>query len=259
MTLPTISQAERDQAKIVPVIKQMTEALANIPLKTYSIVCGGTVSTSAFQSVDVGGTGTVLTSNGPAALPSMQALPASSVPGLNYLTTLTASSSSTLDDTTHITSTYDAYQIELVNLLPTTDSTFLLMQFRVSGSFQTANYLNLLSGAYTGPGSDGPGAASETHTGGILLSGQSTGFNATSNTASYGVNGTIHLHSPNSAAFKFVTGHVSWKSDGGVELNTGQASGTYIGTTSIVTGLRFIMGTGTIASGLVRIWGIKTS
>jgi hypothetical protein len=46
----------------------------------YAVLCGGTTSTGAFQSIaSVGSSGNVLTSNGASALPTFQALPATGV------------------------------------------------------------------------------------------------------------------------------------------------------------------------------------
>jgi hypothetical protein len=50
-------------------------ATGAVSFTAYGVVCGGTTSTAALQSVAVGTAGQVLTSNGSGALPSMQSLP----------------------------------------------------------------------------------------------------------------------------------------------------------------------------------------
>lgn len=175
------------------------------------------------------------------------------------LTTLTASGSVSLDDTVDITSTYDLYMIELIDLLPATNGDLLVLQFQISASFQSTNYATLLTGGFT-PGTGGTGSANDgfASTNGVWLGPNGgTNFNAIDNTKS-GLSGLIWLHSPNSAVHKKVTGSVTWESAGGNNMNTGTVGGTYTGGTGIVTGLRFKFTAGNITSGKVKIWGVKT-
>jgi hypothetical protein len=86
----------------------------------YAVICGGTSSTAALQSIaGVGSSGQVLTSNGAGALPTFQA--AASTGAVVLLHTLTASSSASLSFTsTYITSTYNVYKVIFNQVLPAT-------------------------------------------------------------------------------------------------------------------------------------------
>jgi len=180
-------------------------------------------------------------------------------PGMVLLATLTASSSASLDDTTHITAAYDQYMIELVNLVPATNADLPLLQVQVGGTFQTANYSSIISGAYA-VGSGGAGSANDSATVGVILGANgSTNFNGITNTGN-GLSGNVFLHKPSDTTFyKMVTGSVAWASGGAQVVDVGTLGGMYNGGTGAVTGVRFKYNAGNITSGLIRIYGIPTS
>lgn len=147
----------------------------------YSVLCGGTTTTGALQSVaSVGTTGQVLTSNGASALPTFQA---ASGGNLVLIQSQTASTSSSITFTTGITNTY-------------------------------TTYLLIFSGAYTSDNSDSIGVQFSTNGGSSYLSsGYQGGFTYSSynGTMFTNVNSTTqcYLGGPTgSTSGKFLSGHV---------------------------------------------------
>jgi Collagen triple helix repeat (20 copies) len=161
----------------------------------------------------------------------------------------TAANSATLDFTTCITSTYDDYLVEMLNVLPVTDSVGLQMVASTDGGstwLGGTNYAFLMN--RTG-GSQTSGAASS-----IPVDGYASAL--AGNTAAYGgVSGSIKLFNPLSAtAYKYMTVNDAYRAyDGTFEMITGIAG---IWTTTAVNALRFKFSSGNIASGTIRVYGI---
>ena len=100
----------------------------------YAVLCGGTTSTGAFQSIaGVGTSGQVLTSNGAGALPTFQDAAGGGGGGggpWTKLSTATASSSSSLTfDNAVITSDYAQILFVLDNILTATDAVEIRVEF----------------------------------------------------------------------------------------------------------------------------------
>lgn len=108
----------------------------------YGVICGGTTTTAAQQSIaGVGSANQVLTSNGAGALPTMQA--AGGAGALVFLNAQTASSSSSIEwDSTYITTTYDHYIVYIRDMNPATDGTDLYLRLSDDDgvSFESTNY-----------------------------------------------------------------------------------------------------------------------
>lgn len=157
--------------------------------------------------------------------------------GTTLLNVLTASSSATLSDTTSFTSTYDDYLIVIDNLVPATNSVGLNIQVQSGGSFQTTNYLNV-------------GATSTSAVTGIAASNLSS-------TAGIGASVTFTLHNVNSTTtVKSLDGFGSYYSASST-VGTTQIVGFWNGGMGAVTGLQFAMSSGNIASGTIKIYGIR--
>lgn len=203
--------------------------------------------TSAVAFVAPGTSGNVLTSNG-----TTWASATSTQGSIIWLATLTASSSSALSDTTNITSTYDNYLIVLENLIPATDGAHLGMRVAISSSFQTADY------TYAIVYNTSSGATGNTNTSQDRII---VGASGVSNTASRGgISGQLTLTKPSgTTSYKRVTGTISYADQDPAEDSVLSLMGFYGGAASAVNGIRFLMDTGNIASGVVRIYGIKSS
>lgn len=209
-------------------------------LTAYAVVCGGTTSTGALQSVSgVGSAAQVLTSNGSSALPTWQN-PASN--SWILLNTQTASSSASLTfSSTYITSTYSSYAVVFTNIVNASTSG-LQMQW------STNNGSTYLSTSYQS------GVQYNTYNSNTFNNASSTSICVLSSTAvnaSSTFNGTCYLFLPTSAAAAF-NGQMFWQ---GTVTANGLVFGTNSGTTTI-NNIQFLFGTGNITSGTISLYGL---
>lgn len=178
--------------------------------------------------------------------------PAASAGGLVLLTQQTASASATLDLTGFISSTYDEYMIEGVNIRPATDATDLLLRVGTGAgpTYDTgANYdyatsnINASSGAHVINNNAGNTS--------IIV------FKSMDNDAGFG-NGSFSLKLTNpqgtSQRRKF-HGTGAYANSAPAEYN-GYIGGAWTNTTTAMTAVRFLMSSGNITSGTIRIYGI---
>ncbi len=174
--------------------------------------------------------------------------------GLVLLEQHTASSSATLNFTTCISSTYDEYEIEVLNVIPASGSTNLLMRMGTGGGptydstsghyFWDGLSWRATSNTFNGGGSD-------TSLNLTALNGLSTGTDS-----KYGVIATLRLYSPGSTAFyKEVLGKVRIIYNDNATVVMGEFGGRYQQTTA-VTAFQFLFDTGSIASGIIRCYGL---
>ncbi len=96
-------------------------------LTAYAVLCGGTTTTGAVQSIaSVGTTGQVLTSNGASALPTFQAAGGGAV---TKITTMNITSTVSTIAFTGLTSAYAHYILEFNNVIPNTNQNYLQMAY----------------------------------------------------------------------------------------------------------------------------------
>lgn len=183
-----------------------------------------------------GNVGQHLTSNGSGSAPTYND------GGWTLLNTLTASNSASLQDTTSISASYSEYEIVLEQVLPATNLTTLEMQFRIGGSFQTANYVS--SDSYANGTTNG----TEVLTSGVMLS----RLNATANAGS-GVSGRWLLSNPGQTlTCKNLYGESLQITTPAVIAITG---GCYNGGSGAITGLSLMAVSGNLTSGVMKIYG----
>lgn len=161
----------------------------------------------------------------------------------------TASASAQLDFTTFITSTYDTYQFEFINIIPASDGAYFRMLAGTGGgpTYDTgANYDWALWRFFSaGSGTQGTNSASEI----VLVNTFHT------LTANWSINGMAQLYNPGGAIYKTLNGKFSgWDNAAGAFLGT-ETIGVYMSTTAM-TAVRFSMNTGNISSGIIRAYGI---
>ena len=177
--------------------------------------------------------------------------------GLVLLEQHTASSSASLDFTSCISSTYDEYLFEMIDIIPATDGA----DFRLAGSTDggatwvggTSYRYNVIGSWVTGGGlwQAGNGSAAS-----ISLTGYGSGLPNTASKGGY--RGSLRLFNPlGTTAGKVVRynslAHMS-------DDNLGDFDGTgEIQTTSAINAIQFIMSSGNIASGTIRAYGIAKS
>lgn len=199
---------------------------------------------SAFQTVDPSTSGNVLTSNGSTWVSSP------GPGGLVLLQTKSASGVATVDFTTSIDATYDEYLFVLSGILPATDAQLLDLQISTdggatwkAGGTDYRRVFNVLSSAGTNTVS---GTSGESR---LVIA------NNLSNNTGRPLGGEVRLFEPSSAMIvKPFTWQLGAFDGSNVNLYTG--TGTYVVGTAI-TGVRFLMGSGNIASGTFSMYGIS--
>ena len=224
---------------------------------TATNLAGGVAGAVPYQSGSgatgfsaAGSSGQVLQSNGVSA--PTWITPAAGA--LTLLSTVTASSSATVDIETTFSSTYKAYLLVVSDMVVSDDNSHLYGRFKLSGAYvTTSTYYGKLMNLVSTTGSfnaDNTNAASSFYFG--------TGLGAdTSDIAGFNIN----IFNPSSTTKQkrvVFTGVAS--ASAGVGANQTQ---TYFGSgsnsgTGAMTGLRFYMSAGTI-SGTFRLYGIANS
>ena len=191
------------------------------------------------------------------SLSAITALPASiSGGGLNLISTQTASSSSTIDFTSGIDSTYKEYIFKFINIHPATDGANFQVNFRDGGSdydaVKTTTYFEAIH-------NEGDSATNLAYQASLDLA-QSTSFSlclrnlGTDNDQT--ASGQMYLFNPSSTTFVkhfMIQGSADTHSD---YLNHHFVSG-YCNTTTAIDGVQFKMASGNIDAGRIALYGIK--
>lgn len=203
-------------------------------------------SSSAFGAVKVDGT-TITAAGG-----VISAAAGGSAGALVLLEQHTASSSASLDFTTAISSAYDTYQIEFISIIPGTNNVDFLTRVNTGSGFISSAAYSHLSWRNI---SNSQAAGGDT-------SGTATGINLAivadhiGNSANWGVCGSCRLYTYPSSVTRII-GQVNFIT-GGFLFEQATVSGVY-GTTTAITQIQFLMSSGNIASGTIRIYGIAKS
>jgi hypothetical protein len=220
-----------------------------------SLSKGGLVTNDGSSNVAIGvGTdGYVLTADSAQTDGIKWAASAGGSGGLVLLEQHTASSSSSLDFTTAITSTYDDYMIDFINILPATDADQLYLRFSTNGgsSYISTGYLWCHQFNY--------GAATNNWENSTSASGISIGGGSVANSGA-GVCGSLRLYNPGASGttFKSCTMDTTRYNSTLTAIvqdcpSRGQLS------VGAVNALRFLFNAGNIASGTIRMYGIVKS
>ena len=194
--------------------------------------------------------GKFLTTDGSAA--SWGTVPAA---GMTLLSTVTASSSSTIDIETTFNSTYDTYAIYVTDLQMSGNGEFIKARLKLGGEYKQNG--NSYSYHYQASHSNtasylGAAAGSEAHikiTNGI-----------TSSTAEGGFDGLFYIQDPSNVRTNY-RHRIMWQSvhvnnSNYVVTNSGAARHSGAGT-GPMTGIRFFPSSGTFTKGTFRLYGIS--
>ena len=191
------------------------------------------------------------------SLSAITVLPASvSGGGLNLISTQTASDSASIDFTSGIDSTYKEYIFKLYDIHPTNDGVDIRVNFRDGGSSFDATKTSSFFWAYHDEGgsttilqySTGRDLAQSTSA--DALSGNIGADNDQSGVA------TLHLFDPSNTTFvKHYIATSNVYEDGNYTINSYSAG--YCNTTSAIDGVQFIMSSGTIQSGTIKMYGVS--
>ena len=179
---------------------------------------------------------------------------------LVLISTQTASSSSTIDFTSDIDSTYKEYIFKFINIEPATDGADFSFQVETGTNSDynqtiTSSYFR----AYHHEADNG--AALEYVTGKDLA--QSTNFQVLAGAVGNGADGNddecasgeMHLFEPSSTTFvKHFTSHINMYENGN-SCHTIFAAG-YINDTTAITRVRFKFSSGNIATGTIKMYGV---
>lgn len=166
----------------------------------------------------------------------------------------TASASATLDFTGCISSDYDEYLVEFINIVPASTPVDFYMRMSTDGgaTYDSTNKYAAARWSWIHSATGVNGNALTAPVGQIGL----FGGNNVANDANYGVCGQLRLFSPQSTSvYKRVLGYLNAKDGGGTFTNFVQ-SGVYQSTTA-VNAFRFLFSSGNIASGTIRCYGVR--
>jgi hypothetical protein len=168
---------------------------------------------------------------------------------LVFLSSVTASSSATVDIENTFSSTYDNYLIVVTGLIPGMNNTQLKIRMKIGGSYiTTATYYDHVSQ---------PTSAATTYVGTRDAgAGEISLQNALSSDAGDSANFTFTIVNPASTSLK-KTFYFNGNSVKGTEVTSFTGAGMNTNTGAL-TGVRFSM-TGNIASGIFRLYGIANS
>jgi hypothetical protein len=168
------------------------------------------------------------------------------------LDTQTASASAQLDFTSSIDSTYSAYMFVISEILPATDATSFRARVSTSSTFRTTSDYHYST---TSLQEDDSGGWSNNYTGSATLF-EITGANVGS-AAGEGVTGVVYLFDP-SSQWAHAQWDVTYYHPSEI-IRKALGMGSYRGDTGAVDGFRFYFSAGNIASGDIKLYGLKRS
>ena len=215
----------------------------------YLVICGGTTTTSAHQSIaSLGDAGYVLTSNGAGALPSMQA-PSGGSGGWVLIETQTVSTPvATVDFDTGIDGTYRDYVFLFKYLVPSGVSRNLYVRVGTGATptYQTGGVYN---NAYSA------GATRDDH---YSKTGIKLGGTIGTDTNDWGYSGNLWLYEPaNTVHYTHMAGCGCAISGSISQMYNFSYAGQYNAATA-VTAFRFYYDIGNIESGTISLYGVPS-
>ena len=173
------------------------------------------------------------------------------------LSTATASSSSSIEFTSGIDSTYDIYQFEFVNIHPATDGATLEIQGSTNGGSsygiaKTTTYFTTFH-------DEADSSTGLTYYTGEDLAQSTSSQNIThfqGNDNDQSASGNIYIFSPSSSNFvkHFLTEHNEATQHDNTVSN--HVAG-YFNTTSAINAIKFFMSSGNIDAGTIKMYGIS--
>lgn len=171
-------------------------------------------------------------------------------PGLQFLAAAVASNSTSIDFDTHITSDFDEYELRMLNVIPASDSANMTARTSSDGG----STYDAGAGDYSFNHFYLNGAATT-----VVISSGASGIRLAtsvgSDTDEEGISGTLHLIRPSETTFTNL-----WMS-GGFNDSLNRASimisHGYREEAALVDGLRILMSTGNIESGLFALYGVN--
>jgi len=210
-----------------------------------SLKANGSVGLGASPSY--GTAGQLFTSGGSSAAPTWTTVSS----GLTLLSTVTASSSSTVNLETGIGSSYDFYLITVTNV--TTDANGIFKgRMKLGGSYRSDGYYAMSNGGYAG--GSGNLAVNQNSADSFQLS-----FSNISSVTNSTLSGEFWFSNPTSTSVLKLANWVFGGYDySGGSYNTIQGTGgngNYTGSSAVLTGIQFFFTSGTVVTGTFRLYG----
>ena len=193
------------------------------------------------------------------SLSAITSLPASISGGaLTLLETQTASSSATIDFTSNIDSTYDAYMFKFYDIHPATNTTNLQINASTDGgsNYNATKTTTFFLAYHT---EDDSGTALQYYTGRDLAQSTSAQQIVTiGNTDDDSASGTLTLYNPSSTTFvkHFISRQQAPTGEATQNCKDTYVAG-YFNTTSAINAVQFSMSSGNIDSGVIKLYGIS--
>lgn len=192
------------------------------------------------------------------SLSAISALPASITGGaLTLLQTQTASSSATIDFTSNIDSTYDAYMFKFYNIHPATNNTEF--QFNMSTDSGSNYNVTKTTTTFNAHHNEADSQALLLYDTNADLA-QGTGFQllagACGNDNDQSISGSLHLFNPSSTTFvKHFIARVGGFHEADYAFDFYTAG--YGNTTSAIDAVQFKYDSGNIDSGVIKLYGVS--
>ena len=179
--------------------------------------------------------------------------------GLTKISSVTASSSSTLSFTSGIDSTYKEYIFKFINLHPATNNAYLTFQASIdSGSNYNVATTSTVFSAYHDEADTAASLGYNTS----RDAAQSTSFvpllvDGVSNNADGSCVGTFHLFDPSNTTFVKSFMHADQNMAQTAAYSSNAYAAGYINTTSAVNAIQFKFHSGAIDSGTIIMYGVS--
>ena len=179
---------------------------------------------------------------------------------LTLISTHTASADSSIDITSGITSTYDSYEWHFVNMHPATDEVWF--QFQVNADGASGFNETITSTYFKAEHSEGGAGGSVAYSGGNDQA-EGTAFQRFTYSQQMdtdeAASGILRLYAPSSTTFA-----KHFQATGNYVHHSGHYSqnffvGGYVNTTTAIDEIRFMMESGDINAGEIKMYGIKKS
>lgn len=229
------------------------ELQANGSTKLSITSSGVNLSGLAFPTTD-GTNGQVLQTNGSGTLSFATPAGGSWI----YISSQTASNSATINFT-NISSTYDMYVMQLVQIVPATGGASLYMRTSTNNG---SSYDSGASDYQSGKSYNQSGDASLQNIGAaagsaIDIFNTASGFGISSTASEGGLSGLVYFYKPSATSYFLVSAWASsWANDDKLVTMMG---GGLRQTAADVDAVRFLMSSGNITSGTFRLYGIKNT
>jgi hypothetical protein len=175
------------------------------------------------------------------------------------LSTITASSSSTVNFTSGIDSTYKEYIFKFINVHPSVDNHIFEFQGNASGG--SGFNETITSSSFRAYHNENGTSTALEYTGNDDLE-QGTDYqhlaNGISNDNDGSLSGELHLFDPSSTTFvKFFNARVNFYEAASTRMIVNHYTAGYFNTTSAIDEISFKMASGNIDSGTFKLYGIK--